>query len=94
VVLGLVLSTVLWLPGQIYAVYFRHSLIMAILLRSFGSFIAGGLAGPIATIAIALVYYDQRIRKEAFDLQFMMESITQPMAHQAEPATLGAESGP
>jgi hypothetical protein len=91
VVLGLVLSTVLWLPGQLYAVYFRHSLIMAILLRSLGSFIAGALAGPIATIAIALVYYDQRIRKEAFDLQFMMESIAQPIAQPAPTAALSAE---
>jgi hypothetical protein len=93
-VLGLGLSTVLWLPGQFYSIYFRHSLIMAILLRSLGSFIAGALAGPIATIAIALVYYDQRVRKEAFDLQFMMESMPQRVAEPAPSATLGAESGP
>jgi hypothetical protein len=24
------------------------------------------------------MYYDQRVRKEAFDLQLMMESVTQP----------------
>jgi hypothetical protein len=56
-------------------------LMTAILLRSVGSFFAGALAGPIATIAVALVYYDQRIRKEAFDLQWMMDS----MAHPAQP---------
>jgi len=38
-------------------------------------FIAGTLAGPIATIAIALLYYDERVRKEAFDLQLMMEAV-------------------
>jgi hypothetical protein len=35
------------------------------------------VANPIATIAIALIYYDQRVRKEAFDLQLMMEAIGQ-----------------
>ena len=88
VVLGLGLSTVLWLPGQYYAVFFRHSVTMAILLRSLGSFIAGVLAGPIATIAVALVYYDQRIRKEAFDLQFMMDSMRQPLPEQVTTAPI------
>ena len=85
-VLGLGLSAVLWLPSRYYAAVFPHGLTMAILLRSIGSFIAGALTGPIATIAIALVYYDQRIRKEAFDLQFMMESITQSVPQQTLPA--------
>jgi hypothetical protein len=38
-------------------------------------FIGTMVAGPIAAIAMALVYYDQRVRKEAFDLQVMMEAI-------------------
>jgi hypothetical protein len=41
------------------------------------SFAAGTLAGPIVTIAIALLYYDERVRKEAFDLQLMMEGMGQ-----------------
>jgi hypothetical protein len=43
----------------------------------FAQFLARALAGPIATIAVALIYYDQRVRKEAFDLQLMMEAIGQ-----------------
>lgn len=43
----------------------------------FAGFIAGTLAGPIATIALALLYYDERVRKEAFDLQLMMEAMGQ-----------------
>ncbi|PYP82693.1 MAG: hypothetical protein DMG65_25695 [Candidatus Angelobacter sp. Gp1-AA117] len=50
-------------------------------------FLAGSLAGPIATIAIALLYYDERIRKEAFDLQWMMQSI-EPAANQAATAAV------
>jgi hypothetical protein len=42
------------------------------------SFIAGMLTGPLATIGIALVYYDERVRKEAFDLQLMMSSLDPP----------------
>jgi hypothetical protein len=37
--------------------------------------IGGALTGPISMIAIVLLYYDARIRKEAFDLQFMMASL-------------------
>jgi hypothetical protein len=36
------------------------------------------LAGPISMIVIVLLYYDTRIRKEAFDLQFMMSSLERP----------------
>jgi hypothetical protein len=38
-------------------------------------FIGSLLAGPIAAIAMALLYYDERVRKEAFDLEVMMESM-------------------
>jgi hypothetical protein len=33
------------------------------------------LVGPLLTIALALTYYDQKIRKEAFDLQLMMSNL-------------------
>ena len=45
-------------------------------------FIGTMLAGPISTIAMALVYYDQRVRKEAFDLQLMMDAL-QPAVNTA-----------
>ena len=52
-------------------------------------FVGTMLAGPIATIAMALVYYDERVRKEAFDLHLMMEAISQtaPAPLQTEPAS-------
>jgi hypothetical protein len=31
--------------------------------------------GPLATIAMTLIYYDVRVRKEGFDLQLMMATI-------------------
>lgn len=39
------------------------------------TFLSECLVGPLATIAFSLVYYDERIRKEAFDLQLMMTTL-------------------
>lgn len=82
--MGLVFSTVLWLPDRIYAAFRGHSYLVSILLGNAGSFLASALAGPISTIAVALMYYDQRIRKEAFDLQWMMDSMEQ-LSHPVTP---------
>jgi hypothetical protein len=49
------------------------------------AFISTCLVGPLATIAFSLVYYDERVRKEAFDLQLMMETLDAP-ALQSVPA--------
>ena len=37
-----------------------------------GTFVADVLVTPILTIASAILYYDLRVRKEAFDIQLMM----------------------
>jgi hypothetical protein len=34
------------------------------------------LVGPIGTIAFSLMYYNLRVRKEAFDIQHLMASMT------------------
>lgn len=52
-------------------------------------FLSRTLAGPLSTIAAALIYYDQRVRKEAFDLQLMMEAI----GAQRPPQAAGAAPG-
>jgi uncharacterized membrane protein len=49
------------------------------------TFLSECLVGPLITIAFALVYYDERVRKEAFDLQLMMTTIDAP-ALQSAPA--------
>jgi len=41
-------------------------------LSQVGNFLAAILVGPFLTIATAVFYYDLRVRKEAFDLQLMM----------------------
>lgn len=40
--------------------------------------IGGSITGPVLLIVLVLCYYDTRIRKEAFDLQFMMSSLDRP----------------
>jgi hypothetical protein len=54
------------------------------------AFISECLVGPLATIAFSLVYYDERVRKEAFDLQLMMMTLDAPPALPSTPAQAGA----
>lgn len=75
-ILGVVLGLALGMPGQLYATLRGdRAFLVGEILQNVGIFIAGVVANPIATIAIALIYYDQRVRKEAFDLQLMMEAV-------------------
>jgi hypothetical protein len=52
-------------------------------------FISQSLVGAVGTIAFSLVYYDERVRKEAFDLQLMMMTL-EPPSTQSSPAQVGA----
>jgi len=46
-----------------------------------GTYLTQCLVTPLMTIGLSLLYYDQRVRKEAFDLELMMASIDgQPAA--------------
>jgi len=68
-----------------------HFSSLSLAALQFADFAAKALASPIATIAIALLYYDERIRKEAFDLQWMMQSLA-PAVSQATAATSSGAS--
>jgi hypothetical protein len=46
-----------------------------LLLQNLSSFVSQVLVGPVATIAFCLMYYNLRVRKEAFDLQHLMKSL-------------------
>jgi hypothetical protein len=45
------------------------------LLGPIGGFITQSLAGPLLTIAMSLIYYDLRVRKEGFDLEHLMAQL-------------------
>lgn len=46
-------------------------------LAAIGEFAGSTLVGPVGAIAFTLLYYDERVRKEAFDLQLMMQALDQ-----------------
>lgn len=56
-----------------------RSLGFTILTEITGS-VAMTLAGPLGMIAFTIAYFDQRVRKEAFDIQLMMQSSEQAAA--------------
>ena len=56
------------------------------IFTSVGAFISTSLVGPLMTIALTLFYYDNRVRKEGFDLQLMMATM-QPAAQSATAIT-------
>jgi hypothetical protein len=59
---------------------------VAVLLSGF---VATSLVGALGTIAFSVVYYDERVRKEAFDLQLMMTTLDAPVLP-SSPAQAGA----
>lgn len=49
--------------------------ILLLVLQDVASFVSSAVVGPISTIAFCLMYYNLRVRKEAFDLQHLMASL-------------------
>ena len=43
------------------------------IVASFGTFLSGSFVLPIYSIALTLFYYDQRIRKEGYDVEWLIE---------------------
>jgi len=39
------------------------------------SFVAGTLIGPVGAIAVCLFYFDERVRREGFDIEWMMKKL-------------------
>ena len=52
-----------------------HLMILWTVLGQVGNLLGGIVVAPVHTIGFALFYYDLRVRKEAFDLQMMMQAI-------------------
>ena len=45
------------------------------MLQAAGYFVSGSLVGALLTIALTLIYYDERVRREGFDMQLMMAAL-------------------
>jgi len=79
-IVALVLQFVLLLPlGIMMGVIDMHdptaTIALTQALQAVGGFISTSLVGPLISIALTLTYYDQRVRKEGFDLQLMMSTL-------------------
>jgi hypothetical protein len=86
VVLNIGFSWLLHWPIEVAAgVSTRVALHHAAVASLVATFVSVCLVGPLATIAFSLVYFDERVRKEAFDLQLMMGTLDAP-ALQGAPA--------
>ena len=72
-VVGLIIEWPMGIIGQLIA--HRNpaeTLPLVEAMQAAGGFVSTSLVGPLVTIALTLIYYDQRVRKEGFDLELMM----------------------
>jgi hypothetical protein len=75
-VVRLVLGIVLGLPFILFA-FKQHGHpipIWMLAAQQIASFLVNTLIGPIYSTGLTLFYYDQRVRKEGFDIEWMMRS--------------------
>lgn len=72
----LVLTLLLEIPMFVLAFKsLGHALPIGLLVyQQFGVFVMNTLIGPIYSIGLTLFYYDQRIRKEGYDIEWMMQA--------------------
>jgi hypothetical protein len=60
-------------------------------VASLGTFLSGSFVLPIYSIALTLFYYDQRIRKEGYDVEWLMEqAAVSPGVHSSGSVSSGA----
>jgi hypothetical protein len=57
--------------NHLWLVHFRNIIAAA---SALSAFIASCFVGPIYPIAMTLIYYDQRIRREGFDIEWLMNT--------------------
>jgi hypothetical protein len=81
IIIAVIVSMIIEVPLAIVGLVssgFNAAAPMALWLqitRALASFLTQCLVAPLMTIAFSLLYYDQRVRKEAFDLELMMAAI-------------------
>lgn len=89
-------ALILDFPAELIAGTLKGAPLAAQLLRQLGSAAASALSTPIGLIGFTLAYYDARVRKEAFDLEYMMESdaaAAVPAAVPPAPIVAGVAAG-
>jgi hypothetical protein len=76
-VIAIVLNIAVEIPFMIVTSLFGQAsptvALVALIANQLGSFAVNSLLAPVYGIAITLFYYDARIRKEGFDIEWMMQ---------------------
>lgn len=90
----LIAAALLWVAGMLQAPFFffivrspkeEHVLAQGAMLLI--TFVTHTAVSPVAMIGLSLLYFDQRVRKEAFDLLMLLgQEETRPQAVMPEPA--------
>jgi hypothetical protein len=101
-VLGLLVGVIkigLSLVTQLFffvAMFKRHGQVSPVLnsISQLVAFVTNSFVGPIGAAGITLFYYDQRVRKEGYDIEWMMQAagLTAPAAEIAEEPAGGASA--
>jgi uncharacterized membrane protein len=75
-VIRIVLGVLLSLPFIIYSFkHIGHAIpIWMMAVQQIAAFVVNTLIGPVYSTGLTLFYYDQRVRKEGFDIEWMMRS--------------------
>lgn len=87
-VLSWALGYALGFPAEILKKTHFGTGLMVMVTKQLGEFLAQTFVSPIGAIALVLVYYDQRIRKEAFDLEVMMQAMDRAGGQPAATSTI------
>ncbi|MGH9433322.1 MAG: hypothetical protein ACRD3T_17465 [Terriglobia bacterium] len=64
--------------AAIFALKAGHNLVWLVIPMQIAGSVSQVLTSPLLVIALALAYYDMRIRKEGLDLELMMSSLDDP----------------
>jgi hypothetical protein len=75
-IVSMILQFALVLPVGLLGLHDRFAVqALTQALTACSNFVSSSLVGAIGTIAVTLIYYDLRVRKEGFDLQLMMSTL-------------------
>jgi hypothetical protein len=85
--LGLIFAFTMPMEAAKNSLLHGGSPLIGVVLSQLAASMATILALPVSMIAFTVAYYDQRVRKEGFDIQFMMESNAQASAAAAGAGT-------
>jgi len=74
-VISTAIQTPFWVAGLVLGFKFGNNPLWLAVPATIAGGVGGALGHPFLTIVLTLFYYDSRVRKEGYDLQFMMSAI-------------------